>query len=49
MARELIGRYPVASDREQMGRFLRHTFPLGLRSFKEFLSASKDDWEAKSS
>lgn len=33
MIHELIGRYPAADDREQMGRFLRHAFPLGTESF----------------
>jgi hypothetical protein len=36
---ELIGEYPTADDREQMGRFLRHAFPLGLGLFAEFPSA----------
>jgi hypothetical protein len=35
MARELIERYPAADSREQIGRFLRHVFPLGLDSFAE--------------
>jgi len=39
---ELIGRYAAADDREQMGRFLRHAFPLGLASFTELLSMLKD-------
>jgi hypothetical protein len=39
MARELIGDYAAANDREQMGRFLRRAFPLGLESFTELLSA----------
>lgn len=33
MIHELISRYPAADDREQMGRFLRHAFPLGTESF----------------
>jgi hypothetical protein len=40
---ELIGEYPATDDREQMGRFLRHVFPLGLRSFAEFPSALKGE------
>jgi hypothetical protein len=43
MTRELIGDYPAASDREQMGRFLRHAFPLGFESLAELLSVLKDD------
>jgi hypothetical protein len=39
MTHELISGYPSADDREQMGRFLRHAFPLGLGSFAELLSA----------
>ena len=42
MNHELIGKYPAADDREQMGRFLRQAFPLGLGSFVELLSALKD-------
>jgi hypothetical protein len=34
MTGELIGGYAAASDREQMGRFLRYAFPLDLESFK---------------
>jgi hypothetical protein len=33
MTDDLIGGYPAANDREQLGRFLRHAFPLGLESF----------------
>jgi hypothetical protein len=43
MSRELIGEYPAANDREQMGRFLRHAFPLGLGSFSELLDLLKGD------
>ena len=32
MTRELIGGYPQ-DGREQMGRFLRHAYPLALSSF----------------
>ena len=42
MARELIGGYAAADDREQMGRFLRYAFPLGLESFTELLNAVDD-------
>ncbi len=42
MARELIGEYPAANDREQMGRFLRYAFPLGLGSFSELLNVLND-------
>lgn len=38
MTLELIGRYPAANDREQMGRFLRHAFPLGLEPFAGLVS-----------
>jgi hypothetical protein len=38
---ELIGRYPATDDREQIGRFLRFAFPIGLGSFTELLSALK--------
>jgi len=38
---ELMGRYAAVDDREQMGRFLRHAFPLGLASFTELLSTLK--------
>ena len=46
MARELIDGF-AANDREQMGRFLRHAFPLGLGLFTELLSDLKDDEGAK--
>lgn len=39
MNHELLGEYPATDDRDQMGRFLRHAFPLGLGSFAELLSA----------
>lgn len=35
MAHELIGKYPAATDREQIGRFLRYAFRLRLASFNE--------------
>ena len=37
MTLELIGGY-AANDREQMGRLLRHAFPLGLKSFADLLN-----------
>jgi hypothetical protein len=43
MNHELIGEYPAADDREQMGRFLRQAFPLGLGSFGELLCALMDN------
>lgn len=43
MARELIGGYPAANDREQMGRLLRYAFPLGLGSFTGLLKNLKHD------
>ena len=42
MNHELIGEYPAVDNREQVGRFLRQAFPLGLGSFVELLSALKD-------
>ena len=42
MTRELIGGFPAANDREQMGRFLRHSFPLGLGAFAELLKDLED-------
>jgi len=42
MTDELIGGYAAANDREQMGRFLRHAFPLGVGSFAELLAVLKD-------
>lgn len=32
---EIIGAHPAPDNREQMGRFLRHAFPLGVESFTE--------------
>jgi hypothetical protein len=40
MTHELIGGYPAADDHEQMGRFLRYAFPLGLKSFAGLVSKS---------
>lgn len=37
MKRELIGGYPAADSREQMGRFLSYAFPFELDSFSELL------------
>ena len=42
MTRELIGGFPAANDREEIGRFLRHAIPLGLGSFTELLSELDD-------
>lgn len=47
MTRELIGGYAAANDREQMGRFLRHAFPLGLGSFAELLKEMEQEERAK--
>jgi hypothetical protein len=47
MTPELIGGYPAADGREQMGRFLRHAFPLGLRSFTELLEILNDEKRMK--
>ena len=42
MRRELTNEYPTADDREQMGRILRHAFPLGLGSFTGLPEALKE-------
>lgn len=47
MTHGLIGEYPAADDREQIGRFLRHAFPLGLGLFAELLNGLKDDEPVK--
>ena len=47
MTYKLIGEYPAADDREQMGRFLRHAFPLGLGLFKELLGSLEEDERVK--
>jgi hypothetical protein len=47
MTYELIGEYPAADDCEQMGRFLRHAFPLGLRSFAELPFECTDEMSLK--
>ena len=46
MTDELIGGY-AANDRERMGRFLRHAFPLGLGLFTEMLAGLKEDERVK--
>jgi hypothetical protein len=46
MTHELIGGYAAASDREQMGRFLRYAFPLDLESFNGLPSGLGKDWAA---
>ena len=43
MIHELIGEYPAADDREQMGRFMRYAFPLGLGSFADLPTALKGE------
>lgn len=43
MACGLIGGFPAANDREQMGQFLRHAFPLSLGSFEELLGSLESD------
>jgi hypothetical protein len=48
MTRELIGGFPAANDREQIGRFLRYAFPVGLESFKELPGRPTDGEKAKS-
>lgn len=47
MTRELIGGYAAADDREQMGRFLRHAFPLALGSFAEVLKGLEQEEQAR--
>ena len=47
MKHELIGGFPAADSREQMGRFLRHAFPLRLSSFSELLRSLEDAERAK--
>lgn len=47
MTRELLGGYAAANDREQMGRFLRHAFPLGMESFADLLRELEDEERAK--
>jgi hypothetical protein len=43
MTHELIGGYAAADDHEEMGRFLRHAFPLGLESFAGLVSKSGEN------
>lgn len=47
VTRELIGGFPAADGREQMGQFLRHAFPLGLGSFKELLVKLEEEERTK--
>ena len=47
MTRELIGGYPAADDREQLGRFLRYAVPLEPESLTEFLGDLKYDQQVK--
>ena len=42
MTHELIGGYPATDGHEQMGRFLRYAFPLGLKSFAGLVSKSSE-------
>lgn len=44
----IVGMHQAPDDREQMGRFLRHAFPLGLESFTdvgEFLDGDIEEEE----
>lgn len=41
--RELLSSYAAANEREQMGRFLRHAFPLDLGSFPEVRNIPKNE------
>jgi hypothetical protein len=41
--RELLSGYAAANDREQMGRFLRHAFPLDLGFFPEVRNAPNNE------
>jgi len=43
MTRELIGGYPAADDREQMGRFLRYAFPLEFDSFSGLVTKNGEN------
>ena len=46
MTHELLGEYPAADGHEQIGRFLRYAFPLGLQSFAGLVSESGEhDWD----
>lgn len=47
MIPELIGGHAAANGREQMGRFLRYAYPLGLESFSELLRNLEEDQPAK--
>jgi hypothetical protein len=46
MTNELISGHPAATEREQVGRFLRHAFPLGLDSFAGLVSKNPE-WKAE--
>jgi hypothetical protein len=48
MTNGLIGDYPAADDREQIGRFLRHAFPLGAQAFAELLRRLENKEQVKS-
>ena len=43
MTYELIDKYPAADEREQIGKFLRHAFPLALGSFTDLPGALEID------
>lgn len=42
MTRKLLCRYPPADGREQMGRFLRHAFPLAMDAFAPMVTETGD-------
>jgi hypothetical protein len=46
--RELLSSYAAANDREQMGRFLRHAFPLDLGFFPEVRNAPNNEQRPES-
>lgn len=43
MPLELLEEFPATDDREQMGRLLRHAFPLGPGSFAELSNTLKEE------
>jgi hypothetical protein len=47
VTKKLIGDFPAADDREQMGRFLSHAFPLGSKAFDALLSALDENEQRK--
>jgi hypothetical protein len=42
MTRELLCRYPPTDGREQVGRFLRHSFPLAMDAFAPLVTETDD-------